>query len=118
MGNLHTLALIECNNLHFIIALDPSKNPSEFIQCPKLKEIILYIDHPDRLCIVDLLDMAGGRALRGAKLSTLIVVRTDPLASMDVFLLRDHISQVEYRFDNVSPAWDALQSSSWCERVL
>ena len=118
MGNLHTLALIECNNLHFIIALDPSKNPSEFIQCPKLKEVILYIDHPDRLCIVDLLDMAEGRALRGAKLSTLIVVRTDPLASMDVFQLRDHISRVEYRFDNVSPAWDALPSSSWCERVL
>ena len=65
---LLTLMLTQCKNLPFIDVLNPDKNPSKIVLCPKLEEITLYINHPDEFHIDELLKMAEGRALRGAKL--------------------------------------------------
>ena len=109
MENLRTLTLIQCNNLSFIFTLNPDKNPQKTVPCPKLKEIILHIDHPDQLHISELLSMAKGRASRKAKLSEVTIVGTDALAPTNQMIrLRKHVSRVEYKFVDAPPAWDAL----------
>jgi len=109
MKNLQTITLSRCNNLAFILALNPSKNPSETILCPKLEEIILYIERPDQFHVDELLSMAEERASGGVKLSAITIVSTEALApTKEVFQLRKHVSRVEYKFDDVPPEWDTL----------
>jgi len=109
MKDLRTLTLSRCNNLTFILALNPSKNPSKTILCPKLEEIILYIERPDQFHVDELLSMAKERASGGVKLSTITIVSTEALApTKEVFQLRKHVSRVEYKFDDAPPEWDTL----------
>ena len=109
MKDLRTLTLSRCNNLAFILALDPSKNPSKTMLCPKLEEIILYIERPDQFHVDELLSMAKERASGGVKLSTITIVSTEALApTKEVFQLRKYVSRVEYKFDDVPPEWDTL----------
>jgi hypothetical protein len=111
MEDLRTLTLTQCNNLIFILILDPDKNTSKIVLCPKLEEIILYIKHPNQFHINELLSMAEERASRGAKLSMIMIVTTDALApTKEVFQLRKHVSRVEYKFDDAPPEWDTLPS--------
>jgi len=109
MDDLRTLTLTQCNNLHFIIVLNPTKNPSNSVLCPKLEEIVFYIEHSDHLRIKELLSMAEERASRGSKLPAITIVSAGALApTKEVFQLRKHVSRVECKFDDASPAWDAL----------
>ena len=109
MKGLHTLTLTRCNNLSFILTLNPDKNPDKTVLCPKLKEIILHINCPDQLHFGELLSMTEGRALRGAKLSGVTIVSTETLVPTNqVFQLRKHVSRVEYEFGDAPPAWDTL----------
>jgi len=109
MKNLRTLTLSRCNNLEFVLALNPSKNPSKTILCPKLEEIILYIERPDQFHVDELLSMAKERASGGVKLPTITIVSTEALApTKEVFQLRKHVSRVEYKFDDAPPEWDTL----------
>jgi len=62
MCNLQTFALTHCNNLPFILTLNPDKNPSGIVLCPTLGEIILWISRSDELHIDELLNMVQGRA--------------------------------------------------------
>jgi hypothetical protein len=111
MGDLRTLMLAQCRNIPFINLLDPDKNPGKIMLCPKLEEIIIYIDHPDELHIDKLMNMAERRASRGAKLSAITIINTGALApTKKVFQLRKHVSRVEYKFDDALPEWDAIPS--------
>ena len=117
MEALHTLVLAQCNNLPFIFTLDPDKNPDKTVLCPKLEEIILYVEHPDQFHIDELLSMAEERASRGAKLSKITIVSTNALApTKEVFQLRKYVSRVKYEFDDTPPAWDFLPVT-WMQLV-
>ena len=74
MEDLRTLILSRCTNLPFILILNPNKkldkNPDEKLLCPKLEEIVLYIERPDQFYINELLSMAEERASRGRSEST------------------------------------------------
>jgi len=111
MKNLRTLTLSRCNNLEFILALNPSKNTSKTMPCPRLEEIILYIQRPDQLHVNELLGMVEERASGGVKLLAITIVSTEAFApTKEVFQLRKHVSRLEYRFDDAPPKWDTLPS--------
>ena len=111
MEDLRTLILIGCEDLPFIHTLNPDKNPSKIVLCPRLEEIVFYIDRQDPSHVDELVDMAKERALRGAKLPAITVVSVDAVApKQHVFWLKKHVSRVGYKFDGVDPAWDALPS--------
>ena len=119
MDDLHTLTLIESNNLSFILALNPDENPNNIILCPRLEEITLYINRPDGFYVDELLSMVEERALMDAGLSAITIVSTEALTpSMEVFQLRKYVSRVEYKFDNAPPAWDTLPGCNQPERYL
>jgi len=59
----------ECKYPPFIDILDPDKNPFKIVLCPKLEEIVVYVNHLDQSRINELLNLAEGPASRGAKLS-------------------------------------------------
>ena len=109
MEDLRTLMLIRCEILPFIHTLNPDKNPSKAVLCPRLEEIVFYINHQDLLHVDELVYMAKERALRDAKLSAITVVNIDEVApKKGVFRLRQYVSCVEYKFDDVLPEWDIL----------
>ena len=113
MEGLRTLVFSRCSSLPFILILNPNKNPDtnpdKSLLCPKLEEIVLYVERPDQFYINELLSMAEERASRGAKLSGITIVSTAALAPMkEVFQLRKYVSRVEYKFDDAPPAWDSL----------
>ena len=111
MKNLRTLTLSRSKNLIFILALNPDQNPSKTVLCPKLEEIILYIDHPFDFHLNELLSMTEERASRGAKLSAITIVNTEAFApTKTVFQLRKNVSRVEYKFVDAPPEWDTLPS--------
>ena len=109
MGDLRTLALDRCNTLPFILTLNPQKNSSKTVLCPKLEKIILYVERSNQLHVEVLMSMAEQRASRGAQLPAITIVSTEALApTKEVFRLRRHVLCVEYKFDDASPKWDAL----------
>ena len=109
MNNIRALTLADCPNPAFIHALNPKRNTSNTVMCPKLEEFVLYTEkRPDESYITGLLEMARERALRSAKLSTFVVGCPQELDPTDrVFGLRSYVSHVEHRpyepFD-----WDAI----------
>ena len=107
MDALRTLTLTDCLNAHFVSALNPRKNASKTLLCPALEEVILYIKKREELCLKRLLAMAKERDSKGARLSTIRIISTEGFASAkEVFKLRDHVTRVKYRLDDVVPAWD------------
>jgi len=109
MGDLRTLTLDRSNNLPFILTLSPQKNSSKIMPCPKLEEIILYVECSNQLYVKELMTMAEERVSRGAKLPVITIVSTEELApTKEVFQLRKRVSCVEYKFDDAPPEWDAL----------
>ena len=107
MKNLRTLMLIKSENFPFVHSLSPN---FKTVLCPKLEELILYIEDQRQLYLNELLRMAEERDLRGAKLSAITIVSTKILAPMkEVFQLRKHVLRVEYKIDD-APEWDTLPS--------
>jgi len=111
MEDLRTLTLAQCINRPFVLALNPKKNPSKTVLCPKLEEVTLYIKHRAQYNCDELLSMAKERESRGARLSVIWIINLDnifvPVKEMSQ--LREHVSRVEYKLDGVMPAWDTLQ---------
>ena len=110
MEDLRTLTLGRCNNLPFILTLDPNENSSKTVLCPKLEDITLYIKKLEQFRNEELLSMARARASRGAKLSAISIICLDDVfvPTKEVFQLREHVSRVEYKFDDALPGWDTL----------
>ncbi|KAF9780842.1 hypothetical protein BJ322DRAFT_285542 [Thelephora terrestris] len=106
---LKTLVLIQCHNLSFILALNPKRNSSKDVLCPNLEELTLYVEVRNEFHILELMEMAKERASRGAKLRSVTVVGLGELVSgKEVFKLREHVTHVEYRFEESAPEWDSI----------
>jgi len=112
MEDLRTLALVRCINLPFIHTLNPQKNSSKTVLCPKLEEIILYIKRLGQFRTDELLNMAKERASMGAKLSVISIINLDDattsISPMELSQLREHVSRVEYKFGDAMPTWGTL----------
>ena len=105
--NLRTLTLTECNNLPFVLALDPEENPSESILCPKLEELVLYIRTLEQFHTDHLTSMACNRARRGARLSSVAIFSLGELVpGIELLGLREHVGRVEHRVEDRPPRWD------------
>ena len=112
-NNLRTLALIDCFNLPIISALNPKQNRSRIAVCPELEELVLYIQNMDFFCFKKLLEMVKERASSGVKLSTITIVSSQEFVpAREVLKLRNHVSKVEYRLDDVEPELDALPTDT------
>ena len=109
MKNLRTLTLTRCNNPPFILALDPTQNRSKRVLCPKLEEVILYVQELDSFNIKELRRMAKERALVGMKLPSITIVGLGKLIPREkVAKLREYVAHVLYKFGEKSPRWDAI----------
>lgn len=107
MNDLRTLMLIHCVNCPFILVLNPKRNSSGTVVCPKLEELVLYMENKDWFCIDLLLEMARGRASSGSKLPTTTIVGSqESVPAKEVLRLRDHVSRMEYRLDDIVLEWD------------
>ena len=109
MNNLRTLTLMDCPDFPFVLALDPKLNPSGTVLCPKLEELILYVTYNNVFHVSGLLEMVKQRASNSTKLSTVTIV--SPPAK-EVLKLRDHVSRVEYRLDDVTPEWSVIPTDT------
>ena len=110
MEDLRTLTLARCINLPFILTLNPQKNSSKIVLCPKLEEITLYIKRLGQFRINELVSMAKERASRDAKLSTITIISLDDasISPREMSQLREYVSRVEYKFGDAMPTWDTL----------
>jgi hypothetical protein len=100
-------SVTQCNNLPFILTLNPDENPANRLLCPKLEELVLYVEARSAFNIPDLMHMAKERALKGAKLPSITIVGLGELVpGKEVFKLREHVARVEYRVGEVPPKWD------------
>ena len=107
MKALRILTLTDYHNTSFVSALDPSQNPSGTVLCPDLEELILYIKKKEQLHIKELLAMTKERDSKGARLAAIKIVSAEAFVSAkEVLKLRDHVTRVEYRLDDVVPEWD------------
>ena len=91
-NNLRTLILTKCENLPFILALNPEENPSKPMLCPNLEEFVLYVKLRDQLHIECLISMVKNRASRGAKLLSITCCVTS--CWVGVFKLRESTSRI------------------------
>jgi hypothetical protein len=74
-----------------------------------LEELTLYVEVRKEFYILELMEMAKERALRGAKLRLITVVGLGELVSgKEVFKLREHVTHVEYRFEESAPKWHSI----------
>lgn len=72
-----------------------------------MEELVLYIKNKAFFCLNDVLEMVEERASSGAKLWTITIVGSQELVPVkEVFKLRNHVSRVEYRLDDMEPEWD------------
>ena len=113
VNSFHTLVLTRCYNLPFILPLNPNKNPSNLVVCPKLKDLVLCIQERNWFYLMDMLSMAEGRALRDTKLSSITIVGFGKLVlGKNAFKLREHVGRVDYGVNDVPPHWDDHPSES------
>ena len=110
MEDLRVLTLARCINLPFILTLNPRKNSSKTVLCPKLEEITLYIKRLGQFRINELVSMAKERASRGAKISVISIISLDDasISPREMSQLREHVSRVEYKFGDAIPTWNTL----------
>lgn len=109
MTNLRTLTLTNCLDLPFVLALDPKQNSSGTILCPKLEELFLYTTDDDVFRVSGLLEMVKQRASSSVKLSTVTIISPQEfMPAKDVLKLKDYVSRVEYRLDNIIPEWNVI----------
>jgi hypothetical protein len=73
MADLRTLSLNQRDNLPFILALNPDRNPSKVVPCPKLEHLALHVRFEESFDKSELEDMARKRAWKGAKFKSVKV---------------------------------------------
>jgi len=108
MENLRTLTLIQCNNLPFILALNPDQNQSMRVLCPKLEELVLYVEKLESSNIEELVNMAKGRASVCRALSLITIVGLGELIPEEVFKLEEYVARVDHRVGKTQPVWDSI----------
>lgn len=110
MSNLRILTLIDCIDLTFVFVLNPDRNTPNVVVCPKLEELILYVQEGrEESCIDGLLEMVKGRTSRGVELSTIVVVcRRELIPVEKAFGLRKYVEHVEYSLGDESPERDTV----------
>ena len=111
MDDLRTLFLNQCNNLPLISALDPDKSSQKLVFCPKLENLIFYINDRKPFYVRGLTDMAKGRALKGAKLRSIIVIsQGGGMPENEVSKLGEYVEHVGCRFEEREPRcrWDEI----------
>ena len=70
---------------------------------------MLHITEEDQFCIKELSEMAKVRVSSGVKVSTVDTISSSEIApAKEVLKLREYVSRVEYRLDDVVPEWDAI----------
>jgi len=102
MKGLRTLTLYHCASPSiFLLTLHPNMDSSGAVVCPELEE--LMIEHRKGFDIEVIVGMAAARALRGAKLKTVIFIRwhRSVYTQPDVSELKKHVVDVE-----CSNRWD------------
>jgi len=105
--NLRTLTLIDCNNLPFIVALNPEEAPFGVTLCPNLEELVFYNTSRDLFHTKSLVDMAKSRASRGEKFLSVTVINPGELTpGKEVFDLEGHVGYMEYRAEDAPLTWD------------
>ena len=116
MNNLQSLALSRGNDQPFIFALNPAKNSSEAVLCPSLKKLNLFRGPWRPTNDLAVVDMARGRALRGARLSSVKIVTFGctgtPVRETEMSELREHVTQVKLMVETINdgllPSWEYL----------
>jgi len=89
--------------------LESQENFPTTAVCPKLEELVLHITEEDQFCIKELSEMAKVRVSSGVKVSTVDTISSSEIApAKEVLKLREYVSRVEYRLDDVVPEWDAI----------
>jgi len=110
MPELRALTLTQCNNLPFVFALNPARNPSNTALCPALEELTLYVEDRNAYHIPELVAMVKQRASRGARLRSIILVSLDErVLGKEVFKLRDHVAHVSTGSRRCRPSGTACQ---------
>ena len=110
-GDLRTLTLNQCNNLPFIVALNPDRNPSTRTLCPKLEELFLYVGYLESFDIKKLKSMTKARDSGGAKLRSITIValgELTPGAKALLAKLNEYVTRVDYRVAEKLPRWDGV----------
>jgi hypothetical protein len=97
MKHLRTLTLSQCVAPHlFTRALDPRMSSSGVVVCPKLEVLVLVLRrNRETLDIKDVIEMAAGRASRGAKLKSVRIVSQGKFMKTDVLGLEKHVLHME-----------------------
>jgi len=108
MKDLRTLTLTQCNSLPFILALNPNQNASKCALCPKLEELVIYVEGLDSFNIEELMSMVKGWASVGTNLSSITIIGLGELMLGKVFRLKQYVPHVEYRVGEEPPEWDAI----------
>ena len=107
MKDLRTLTLTQCNNLPFILALNPDRNSFNCTLCPKLEELVLYIKGLEPFNIEELMSTVKERASAGTKLSSITIVGLGELTpGKKAFKLKEYVTHVDYRVVEEAPRWD------------
>ena len=115
-NHLRILALTNCDNILFIHAIDPEQNPSNFVPCPHLEELVVCTEYLPPLVLEHLINMVKNRASRGAKLTSVRLVNLRSRKQEDeVLKFREHGIRVESRFGSARPAWDSVPGESGSE---
>jgi len=118
MKDLRTLILNRCNNLPFILALNPDQGPSNPVLCPKLEKLVLYVEERDSFNIIELTRMVKERALKDAELSSVTIVGLGELVpGKEVFKLREYVPYVDYRVGETSPEWHESRVMRMADRL-
>ena len=101
-NDLQTLILAECDNRPFIFALNPEKNRSKRLLCPNLKKLVFCVTSWDFTGY--LISMVKRRALKGAKLSSIMMVGLHMEFPPEgvVLGLRKHVTNVEEKIKFVA----------------
>lgn len=108
-NHLRTLILSNCVHKPFISALNPQKNSSQHVLCPNLEEFVIYSASWGRT--ESLIKMAKGRAQRGAKLLSIVMIFLDAsLPKEDISKLEEYVMNVKCVHRLQLPFWDDLSS--------
>ena len=112
-NNLRTLILVDCRPRRFVRALDPRRNPSNFVVCPNMRELVLHVSSMGQLGEKRIISMAKNRASRGVKFSSITIVGLSGFLPEETLLkLREHVAHVGYRVGHAPPAWDDVPNES------
>ena len=109
MEDLRSLTLSQCDNLPFIDALDPDQYLLERVLCPKLEQLVLYVNELESFNIIELMRVAKARASGGMKLSSVTIVGLGELIpGEEVFKLEDYVTHMDYGVGENPPRWDSI----------